>query len=105
MYNNNYLVDNERRKKEFNASNISKINFPKCENRFSFELILLETIAEYKYHVRHKIIEIPVKNIENKDEEEDDDDYSNTESGKNSEKKEEEEKKNEEKKKEEKEKE
>ena len=105
MYNNNYLFDNERRKKEFNASNISKINFPKCENRFSFELILLETIAEYKYHVRHKIIEIPVKNIENKDEEEDDDDYSNTESGKNSEKKEEEEKKNEEKKKEEKEKE
>ena len=92
MYNNNYLFDKDKRKKDYNISNNSKNNIPKCENRFIFELVLLETIAEYKYHIRNKIIEIPVKNIENKEEAE----YSNSESESNKEQKEEEKEKEEE---------
>ena len=85
LYNNNYLFDNDKRKKEFNLSIISKNNIPLCENRYNFELVLFESIAGYKYHNRNKIIEIPIKNIEIKEE-----DNSTSESQNITEKKEEE---------------
>jgi hypothetical protein len=72
--NNNNMFDN--RIKDPNASNDSKNNNPRCENRYNFELVLLETIAGYKYSIKNKIIEIPVKNVEEKIESE----YSNTDS-------------------------
>ena len=85
LYNNNYLFDNDKRKKEFNLSIISKNNIPLCENRYNFELVLFESIAGYKYHNRNKIIEIPIKNMEIKEE-----DNSTSESQNITEKKEEE---------------
>ena len=86
LNNNNYLFDKDKINRDINnITNLSKNNLPKCENRFSFELILLESIAEYKYRIRKKIIEIPVKNIEDKSE----NDYSNTDTENNSEQKEE----------------
>ena len=86
LYNNNYLFDKDKINLENNnITNLTKNNLPKCENRFSFELILLESIAEYKYRKRNKIIEIPVKNIEEKNENE----FSNTDIENNSEQKEE----------------
>ena len=86
LYNNNYLFDKDKINLENNnITNLTKNNIPKCENRFSFELILLESIAEYKYRKRNKIIEIPVKNIEEKNENE----FSNTDIENNSEQKEE----------------
>ena len=86
FYNNNYMFDNEKRKKEINVSIVTKNMIPKCENRFNFELILIESIAGYKYNIKQKVIEIPVKNMEDKCE---DDDYSNTKSENNSTKKDE----------------
>ena len=80
--NNNNMFDN--RIKDPNASNDSKNNNPRCENRYNFELVLLETIAGYKYSIKNKIIEIPVKNVEEKIESE----YSNTDSENTSEQKE-----------------
>ena len=90
MYNNNnYLFDIEKKKREYNISNNSKNNAPICKNRHNFELVLFESIAGYKYHKRNKIIEIPIKKIEIKEE-----DSSYSESENNSGKEKEEKKKN-----------
>ena len=85
LMNNNYMFDKDKINLENNnnITNIPKNNLPKVENRFSFELILLESIAEYKYRIRNKIIEIPVKNVEDKTENE----FSTTDNENNSEQK------------------
>ena len=89
LYNNNYLFDIEKKKREYNISNNSKNNAPICKNRYNFELVLFESIAGYKYHKINKIIEIPIKKIEIKEE-----DSSYSESENNSGKEKEEKKKN-----------
>ena len=70
-YNNYLFGENEKKKKDFYITNNTKNNLPQCEDKYNFELVLLESIAGYKFHIKDKIIEIPVKNIENKLESED----------------------------------
>ena len=39
LYNNNYLFDIKKKKREYNISNNSKNNAPICKNRYNFELL------------------------------------------------------------------
>ena len=74
IINNKFITENHRNNLNITPNNIThktpNYNFnetPKCQNKYNFELILFESIAGFKYTLKHKNIEITIKNV-NKEE-------------------------------------
>ena len=75
IINNKFITENHRNNLNTTRNNIThktpNYNFneaPKCQNKYNFELILFESIAGFKYTLKHKNVEIPIKKNVNKEE-------------------------------------
>ena len=72
--NTNNNIDNEKLHKKKSFNNLSYITknyninneIIKCENKFNFEIILLESIAGFKYSIKGNNLEIPIRKRRNK---------------------------------------
>ena len=75
IINNKFITENHRNNLNTTHNNIThktpNYNFneaPKCPKKYNFELILFESIAGFKYTLKNKNVEIPIKKNVNKEE-------------------------------------